>query len=696
MFFGAIILNLLSSYFLASTFGNLLIIFVAFFALIVLNIEILSLFSAINKLNAFIFSIINFIVTFSYFKFKKIEPLKPKFDFKRLLNSLFLDKSLVILSVAFILLISISLFLALVMPVLEPDSQTYHFLRAYEFTAQGSLKHFDTNDIRALVMPINSEIIYSWLLLFKKNFHGYGIVSFCAFILTICSAWSIFEKFKFAWRKRIFAIFLFSSLSAIIIQIPSLQTDLLVGSFLICAFALFIKNSIYFSSLCLALVMGIKSTGVVAVLAFFVSIVLYELLIEKNKKLDKTKKFAIFLPINFLIFSSYNYFLNLAHFHSPLSNHTSFLGHRFWGGLEGYIANLVHFFFQSLDFTGFMWGYYLNSQIFELKTAFFNFIHINPQIGCNVPQQIVNIFTDEQTVGFGILGFLVFMPTIFISIFNFFRNKNKKTIILFIFAIAFLVNMLTIARAVAYMVFSVRFVVAFVCFSCVVLVSVYKKRSFLKPIFVLFCLFYMLFIPLNNKRMVFDVVYKSLKNANYNLNKFENDCYTGKVIRVLELAPIIHNTIKEKYSDKKNIAILKTLSSSILYLKKLEYEGYNVDFVNAGTLTDEKLEKYDLIILEGIIQNDNVFNPEDIDKKYHMEGNNIIFDSHKNYNCYYTYANDNPKQEVYVEDAIERTCFTQIYMSQKKNLKLDYTQKTTLRDFERSPELFYYINQNKG
>ena len=64
MFFGAIILNLLSSYFLASIFNNFLIIFIAFFALIVLNIEILSLFSAINKLNVFIFSIINFIFTF--------------------------------------------------------------------------------------------------------------------------------------------------------------------------------------------------------------------------------------------------------------------------------------------------------------------------------------------------------------------------------------------------------------------------------------------------------------------------------------------------------------------------------------------------------------------------------------------------------------------------------------------------------
>ena len=132
-------------------------------------------------------------------------------------------------------------------------------------------------------MPINSEILYSWLLLFKKNFHGFGIVSYCGFILTICSMWNIFDKFKFAYRKRLYAIFLFSSFSAIIIQMPSLQTDLLVGSLLICAFSLYLRKSFYFSSLSLALAMGTKSTGIIAVFAFLTSVMLYEILINKNK-----------------------------------------------------------------------------------------------------------------------------------------------------------------------------------------------------------------------------------------------------------------------------------------------------------------------------------------------------------------------------------------------------------------------------
>ena len=160
MFIGAIILNLLSSYFLASIFGNFLIIFIAFFALAILNMEILSLFSAIKEINVFVFAIFNFVLSFSYFKFKKYKLLTLDFDFKRLKNALLLDKSLIVLLIAFLLLIIVSLFLASVMPVLEPDSQTYHFLRAYEFTAQGSLKHFETNDIPLYLIVVVIIIIH--------------------------------------------------------------------------------------------------------------------------------------------------------------------------------------------------------------------------------------------------------------------------------------------------------------------------------------------------------------------------------------------------------------------------------------------------------------------------------------------------------------------------------------------------------
>ena len=693
MFITAFILNLLSSYFLASVFRSVLIIFISFFALVIINMEVLSLFSAINDINILIFSVLNLIFAFAIFKIKKSEFLKPKLDFKRLKNSFLLDKSLIALLVGFLILNFVNLFLAATIPVIEPDSQTYHFLRAYEFVRQQSLNHFETNDIRALVMPINSEIFYSWMLALKKNFHGYGILSYFSYILVIFSMWDIFEKFKYSYRKRLYAIFIFSSLAAIIIQMPSLQTDICVGACLISAFALFIKKNYYFSSLVLALAMGVKSTGIIALIGFFALILLYKFFIENDKKISNLKAFFLFLILNFVIFSSYNYILNYIDFSNPLSNKAAYMGHSFWGGFKGYIANLIHFSFQSLDFTGFKWGYYLNNKILFLKESFFNFINIDPKIGCNFSQDKVNIIADEQIVGFGILGFLVFLPTVFVSLFKPIKLKNKKVILSSLLALTFLINILMLARSVAYMIFSTRFIVAFVCLSSIILINVYSKKNLVKKALILFfCLFYMILLSTHNMRMPFFKIFNHLKEVNFNLENFEKDCYEGKILRELGFSPVIKKTIEEKYSNKKNIALIKNLSSSALYLKKLEYKGYNIDFLVAGKINNEKLKKYDLIILETQIQNDNVFNPEDIEINYKIENSNVIFNNNDSLNCYYVYTKTQDEQ-VYRDDAIERICFTYPYLSKQKDFKLDYSEEFFNKEYKLKENIYYFIKQ---
>ncbi|MBQ7287061.1 MAG: hypothetical protein IJW73_04795 [Candidatus Gastranaerophilales bacterium] len=602
-----------------------------------------------------------------------------------------MDKSLIVLGVAFVCLLLISLFLSLVMPVLEPDSQTYHFLRAWEFISNKSLLHFETNDVRALIMPINSEILYSYLLAFKKNLHGYGIVSFSSFLLVICSLWSIFEKFKYSYRKRLYAIFLLASLPAISLQLPSLQTDLLVGALLISSFALFINNSILFSSLALALAFGAKTTAIIAFIPFILLIIFYEILIEKNKKLDKFKKFAPLLFLNFFIFSSYNYFLNLAQFNHPISNTAAIIGHSFWGGIKGYIANIIHLFFQGFDFTGFKWGYYLNNHISAIQEAIFNFLNINPMVGLNVENPNVNIVIDEQTVGFGILGFLVFLPMLFISTTKIFFNKNKRTILNFLLATVFILNILFLSATTAYMVYSIRFVVSFVCLSSLILACVYKKKSFLKPIIFFFCLFYMLIIPAHNRRMPLFVVLKSLKEVNFNLDKFEDNCYRRKVISVYELSYHIFDVIKEKYSDKKNIAIIKTLESSLLYLKKLELDGYKVDFLNAGKLSQEKLDKYDLVILDGEIQDDNVFNSSEVKKNYKIIKDKIIFENNDNLNCYWDYPSK--RKDLKENQATKRHCLTYPFVVKNQALKLDYSQKVHINELKKDINIYYFCKR---
>ena len=689
MFFSCLILNTLSGFLIASIFRNILIFFISFFAFCVLNMEILSLFRAIDDKNILIFSILNLIFSIVFFKYKKVEFLKPNFDFKRLKNSFLLDKSLIILSISFLILILITFLLAFLSVPLEPDSQTYHFLRAFEFVKNHNLNHFETNDIRALVMPINSEILYAWMLALKKNFVGFGLVSFFSYIFVIFSIFSLSDELKLPYRKRLWVVFMLSSLSSLIISIPSLQTDILVGALLLAGFILFIKNSLFFASLALALSFGTKSSAIMAFLGFITLCICFEYF--KNKKIDIKKffKFFSFLALNFIIFSSYNYIQNIIQFHNPLSNEPAYIGHRFWGGIEGYISNLVHYFFQFFDFTGFKWGYYLNNKIMSAQESVFEVLKINPLIGCNINQDIVNITTDEQMAGFGILGFLVFLPAIVHSFFTF--KKNKKSFLYFSFALCFLVNILVLAFSVAWMVFSIRFILSFIILSSLIFAKTYfkkGKKEIFKYIIIFFSLFYMTLIPFCIKRMPFRWVLKSFIESNFNFEKYTNSAFRGSFINTAKSAPIIYDTILERYKDKKKIAIIKTTSSLFLYLTLLEYKGYRIDFLTLANIDLKRLKNYDLIIAQGKVQDDDVFNSKDEKINYEIINNNVIFKTNDNEALDCFYYDMSAEVATDMKNVFKRQCFTHSYLN--KTYKLNSIEKIETDELEKFDEIYYF------
>ena len=101
MLFIGVIFQSLISFFLASIFNLSVIFFISFFAFIILNIEILSLFKGISGQNILILTFLEFlIVGFIWFKNKKIPSTS---NFKGFLielkNSLLADKSLLFLNV---------------------------------------------------------------------------------------------------------------------------------------------------------------------------------------------------------------------------------------------------------------------------------------------------------------------------------------------------------------------------------------------------------------------------------------------------------------------------------------------------------------------------------------------------------------------------------------------------------------------
>ena len=205
-----------------------------------------------------------------------------------------------------------------------------------------------------------------------------------------------------------------------------------------------------------------KSTGVMG----SIPIVIWYL-IELRKDINSFIKFFLFLIINFLILSSYNYWLNFVNYNHPLGSYSALLGHGFWGGFKAIIANFIRYIFQFFDFAGFTIGFYLNKHLLFAKDYIISLFGIEKGLGENVALNYTNISMTEQFLGFGVLGFLAFLPA---SIIGFFKKDLR------IFSFIFWAQILVLSFSVAYMVYSIRFIVSFVSLAIPLLTLTYFKK----------------------------------------------------------------------------------------------------------------------------------------------------------------------------------------------------------------------------
>lgn len=217
LFFISLILVCLTAFFTASIlerkeFIKFLIYFLAImFADVVLIFEILSLFNSISVGGFMLLDTVVFCGAIC--AWKKYSSPVPKFSvkpfFNKLMNTLKRDKYLVVLGVCFIFMCCVSLFLISFMPIVNPDAESYHVVRSLFWIGNGNLNHFDTSEVRMLPMPINSELLYAWILMFTKKQIWFGIFPFSAFILALTSLYGIFSYIGTPERKKLWALFIY-------------------------------------------------------------------------------------------------------------------------------------------------------------------------------------------------------------------------------------------------------------------------------------------------------------------------------------------------------------------------------------------------------------------------------------------------------------------------------------------------------
>ena len=608
MLFIGVVFQSLISFFLASIFNLSVLFFISFFAFVILNIEILSLFKGISGQNILILTFLEFlIVGFIWFKNKKIPSTS---NFKGFLielkNSLLADKSLLVLFLFWVFCITISFILALLSPVNEPDAQGYHALRSLFWAKDGFISHFEIADIRCHSMPINSELFYVWILSLSKNDLGFGLLQFFSYFLLIISSFKIMEFYEIDFNKRIWSILIFSSFAGVISQISSTQTDLLVGSLLTTSFYLILEfkkqnklNFLYFASLSMAISFGVKSTGIIASIPL---LIWYIFLLRKE-----FIKYFLFLILNFSIFSSYNYILNLINYSSPLGSKSALLGHGFWGGFGAIVANFIRYIFQFFDFSGFTIGFYINKFLLSAQAAAIEFFNIPRDLGENVGLNFTNISMTEQVLGFGILGFLVFLPS---SIVGFFNKKLR------IFSIIFWAMILTLSFSIAYMIYSIRFIVTFVAFSIpLISLTYFKKMNLYKFFIILFAIFYLgyasLFLsqrPMYHLKKEFQktpdikLIQNKMRDLNYKFYPSFNEAYTMK------------SAVEPICKDNSKIAIFASNGYMLYSTKFLEFNySCKIDTLNILHIRNYDLSNYDYIITQkNLPQHIEVINANDI------------------------------------------------------------------------------------
>lgn len=614
LFFISFLLVFVSSYLLVSVINpkknilGLIYLCLITFAQIVLTFEILSLFTAINQICVLALNLL-FTGGSVYFWNKSKRPLWSLSckDFRnRMNNALKLDKSLMWLYVGFMTCIIVAIILNALMPITNADAQAYHCARSLFWVLQGSLNHFIVPDIRNLCLPINSEILYAWVILFLKTDAFFGFFSFVGYWMAVISIYNILGFMGYCVRKRLWVIFILSSFSSVIVQLSGTETDIIIAGLITSSIFMFwyaLKHNekipLFMASLAYALAIGTKTTALIAIPG--AGLILAGLCFY-YKKYKPLGLFLVFGILNFLIFSSYNYILNLIDYHN-ISGPVNFLVvSKNYYGIKGMVANFIKYIFMFVDVTGFTWSKYLGPIVVFGRNNILNLLHLGYiKDGLYTTPYEVNNRLLEPLMGAGILGLIVFLPSlIWASIKPLFKHKSRKTLLVGLFALAFIVNILSISYLLAYMAFSVRFIMSFMVISSPILVYSYlSKKNPFKYIIIFFALFYLMCVSTHIWPRPF------MKIARKLVHEHRSITYVRHLARCKDFDAIpeysnamcpLADKIQEKLSNKKRFLAFISSSECIFIVKALEFKGYHIDFANLEDVQNINFDKYDYVI----------------------------------------------------------------------------------------------------
>ena len=589
----SILFVILSSYIILSSIvkrdSAFLYLLLIAFSQIVLSFEILSLFKFISVNGILICNFVFFIIALLFFVLTKKKFYVPKIELKKILFAIKQDKALIFLSFCFVLFLIFQLIRIIFFPITFGDALVYYFTRCTTWIQNGSISHFVTSDTRELIMPVNMDFLYTWVLLFNKNEKGLGIFSFISYICGIYVIYELLRELKFSIKRCLWSIFVFSSFALVILEMVTPCSDLFIGVLILSSIYLYLKyikyedkTALYFSTLSYSLAAGTKTTAIIAMPSLFLILLAISYIYKKNWK--NVIKFGFLFILNFIIFSSYNYILNFIQFQNPISNQQQLLLNQFQGGIKGYIANVVKYAFTIFDMSGVPKFINLNGLIEYWQSLVLKLFGTTIKNGTSAYFPYYFVFDNTMTLvssALGVMGLFVYLPSLIYSIKRGIKKrKSKISLIIAVLGCSVIFNILLFSKVMIFTGYNMRYIFTFVVISVPIIVYSYKRNKLYK---IFLCLIMFVYL----------IGYAHHKPVSYILN-------------CIKIKGLIQTYIKSEednmyeYLIKKKpvkIAIMTDQSKFLKYhIEKLKLIGIKIEKILAENIETYDLSEYDYII----------------------------------------------------------------------------------------------------
>lgn len=598
---------------------NLIYIFLCVFANIVFTFEVLSLFSKISiggvlLLNA-LFAGIVFVVWL--LRGRPLVTFNIKSFLRKLTIALRLDKFLFFLLIGVLFLLVTSVFLGWIFPADDAASLFYHVVRSVFWLEHGSFNHFNISDARNLCFPINSEILYTWVMLFLRKNVYLNLFSVGFYIAYVVALYGILAKLTSALRPKLWVIFIVSSFTAVITYLSSTETNIIIAALFAAAIYLMmsIENdksdaAIYMSSLAVALAIGVKTSALFLLPAVFVWYIAAGGRASSNNLQKTIVKFVFFLALNILLFSVYNYILNFMNYGNFFSVKSLSYSHQNQFGFEGFLFNFLNYLVMMFNFSELDKFYNLSVVIFEVKKYLFN-VFSNPLLLGHYSNESYYNFIGAGKSGLGLLGVILFLPCLVYSFVRLFFTQNKKEFLIASFSIIYIVAFICMTDSLVYMSFNIRFIVTFVLVSAPVIYFSYRKKSTIYKIIVsFFALFSFFYISLNITNMNVFPTIKYFQNGG-SIRYFRSYVKCSGLSFDMKNPHVnpyckIRDYIKSQGKQNKFLYFSQE-GEGLLFIKELYFEGYSVDVDLIENSHNIDFSKYDFVITLENRQSSNLF-----------------------------------------------------------------------------------------